>query len=900
MPSQLSAGTKLGRYEIRSLIGAGGMGEVYRARDVKLNRDVAVKVLPAAYSADADRLRRFEQEAQAAGALNHPNVLAVHDVGIHEGAPYVVSELLEGETFRDILNEGRLAQRRAIHYATMIAHGLAAAHEKGIIHRDLKPENVFITKDDRVKILDFGLAKLIPPGGDDVVRTDVATLKAQTSAGTVMGTAGYMSPEQVRGLPLDQRSDFFSFGAVLYEALSGRRAFHGESAVESLNAILKEEPPDLNETNGKINPQLEKIVRRCLEKKPERRFHSAHDLSFALEALSSSSDSSLKTAPLVTPAATLNGSGGLGFFRSSRLAWIVAGLLSLLTLGMAWVYFKRQPNVETRAVKLLILPPAKTFLMAGQPPLISPDGKVLAFVAMDVSGKSLLYVRPLDALLARPLEGSDGAYLPFWSPDSRSLGFFARGKLKRIDVSGGQPITLANAINARGGAWSRDGVIIYCPLPPSPLFRISASGGESAPINSNLMSEGGMTRWLPSFLPDGRHYLYVARMAGSEREVRVGSLDSNDSKSLLSGAYSHAIYAPPGYLLYRRESSLVAQPFDAAKLELKGDPIPIAEDVGFDATSYQGYFSASDDGVVVHHSGSAGLTQFTWTDRKGQQLGLIDEPADQGDLELSPDDSRLVFRRVDFHTGSISLWLIDLARGTPSRFTFEKTSDFSPIWSPDGSRIVFSTLRDGPPNLYQKVSSSAGNDEGLLKSIVPKLSFDWSRDGRYIIYGVVDPKTSWDLWSVPLDDTSKPVPFLQTNFDERRAKFSPNGRWVAYESNESGTNEVCVRPFPATPGKWQVSTGGGEQPRWRRDGKELFYISADHKLMSVEVNTDSSTFEHRTPTVLFGTRIGGIDTPGDYYAATADGQRFILNNLIAEAAYTPITVVLNWTADLKR
>jgi serine/threonine protein kinase len=896
MPPQFPSGTKLGRYEILSLLGAGGMGEVYRARDVKLNRNVAVKVLPAMYSADSDRLRRFEQEAQAAGALNHPNVLAVHDVGLHEGSPYVVSELLEGETFRDILNQGPLPQRKAVSYATMIAQGLAAAHEKGIIHRDLKPDNIFITRDDRVKILDFGLAKLIPPGGNNLVQTDVATLKAQTSAGTVMGTAGYMSPEQVRGQSLDQRSDIFSFGAVLYEALSGRRAFHGESAVESLNAILKEEPPDLNETNTKINPQLEKIVRRCLEKKPERRFHTAHDLSFALEALTSTSEPSLKTEPLVTSAARSNGAS---FLRSSRLPWIVAGLLSLLTIGMAWVYFTRQPDVETRAIKLLILPPAKTFLMAGQPPLISPDGKVLAFVAMDDSGQSLLYVRPLNSLLARPLEGSDGAYLPFWSPDSRSLGFFARGKLKRIDISGGPPIALADAINARGGAWNRDGVIIYCPLPPSPLFRIPASGGESTPINSKLMTEGGITRWLPSFLPDGRHYLFVARMAGSEREVRIGSLDSNDSKSLVSAAYSNAVYAAPGYLLYRRESTLVAHPFDAAKLELKGDPIPIAEDVGFDATSYQGYFSASDDGVVVHHSGSAGLTQFTWTDRKGQQLGIIDEPADQGDLELSPDDKRLIFRRVDFHTGSISLWLIDLARGTPSRFTFEKTSDFSPIWSPDGSRIVFSTLRDGPPNLYQKVSSSAGNDEGFLKSLVPKLSFDWSRDGRYIIYGVVDPKTSWDLWFVPVNDTSKPVPFLQTNSDERRAKFSPNGRWVAYESNESGTSEVCVRAFPATPGKWQVSIGGGEQPRWRRDGKELFYISADHKLMSVEVNTEASTFEHRTPTALFGTRIGGIDTPGDNYAVTADGQRLILNNLIGEAAYTPITVVLNWTADLK-
>jgi Tol biopolymer transport system component len=635
-----------------------------------------------------------------------------------------------------------------------------------------------------------------------------------------------------------------------------------------------------------------------LEKKPERRFHSAHDLSFALEALTGASDSSPRTESLLTSAATLNSTTPRA---NSRLVWMVAGILLLSTLIMAGLYFTRSQKVENRALKLLILPPAKTYLMAGQPPLISPDGKTLAFVAVDASGKGLLYVRSLDSLVARGIEGTDGAYLPFWSPDSRSLGFFARGKLKRVDLAGGQPTTLANAPNARGGAWNRDGTILYCPVPPSPLLKIPASGGESTPTHSNQqVAGGGLVRWLPSFLPDGRQYLYVSRMAGSDREIRVGSLDTNETKGLVSSAYSHAVYAPPGYLLYRRESTLVAQHFDTEKLELQGDPIPIAEDVGFDATSYQGYFSASDDGVVVHHSGSAGLTQLTWSDRKGQQLGIVDEPADQGDLELSPDDSRLVFRRVDFLTGSISLWMIDLARGASSRFTFGKTTDFGPIWSPDGSRIVFSTLRDGTPNIYQKVSSSAGNDEALLKSPVAKITFDWSMDGRYIIYGVVDPKTSWDLWVLPLQDLSKPVPFLQSNFDESKAKFSPNGRWVAYVSNESGANEVCVRPFPVAPGKWQVSTAGGEQPRWRRDGKELFYLSADHKLMSVEVNSDGPTFEHRAPVALFGTRVGGIDTPGDYYAVTADGQRFILNNLVAEAPYTPIRVVLNWTADLKR
>ncbi len=894
MPTPLTAGTKLGRYEILSLIGAGGMGEVYRARDVKLNRDVAIKVLPAALSADVDRLRRFEQEAQAVGALNHPNILAVYDVGTHEGAPYVVSELLEGETLRQILADGGLPQRKAVNYASLIAHGIAAAHEKGIIHRDLKPDNIFVTKDEQVKILDFGLAKLVQPAGDEIVRTDVDT-RVQTEPGKVMGTAGYMSPEQVRGQRVDHRSDIFSFGAVVYELLTGKQAFDGDSAVEKLNAILKNDPPEITQTDSRINPSLERIVRRCLEKKPERRFHSAHDLSFALEALAGSSESSMKIGPLPVATQSRMDTGWLVQLRRSWVAWAFAGAFAVLALVLALMYFARQSTTEARTVKLLILPPDKTFLMAGQPPQISPDGKILAFVAMDVSGKSLLYVRPLDSLVARPLDGSDGAVLPFWSPDSRSLGFFAGGKLKRIEMSGGQPTTLASAPNGRGGAWSREGVIIYCPVPPSPLLRISASGGESTPIHSVNMEQGEVPRWLPYFLPDGRHYLYVSRIKAGLRDIRVGSLDSADSKLLLS-TQSNAVYAPPGYLLFRRETSLFAQRFDAAKLESSGDPVTIADDVGFDATSYQGFFSASDNGVVVHHSGAAGLTQLTWVDRAGKQLGIAGELADQGDLQLSRDDTLLAFRRVDFQSGSINIWLMELARRAAARFTFEQTNDFAPIWSPDGNRIVFATLRDGTPNLYQKVSRSAGNDEPLLKSFIAKLPEDWSADGRFIVYGVVDPKTSWDLWVLPFDDVSKASPFLQTNYDERQAQFSPNGRWVAYVSNESGRNEVYVRPFPAAPGKWQVSTGGGDQPRWRRDGKELFYLSADHKIMSIETNSGGVTFDHRTPIALFGTRVGGIDTPGNYYAVTADGQRFILNNLVAEAAYTPITVVLNWTA----
>ena len=662
----LYPGTHLGRYEIRSKIGEGGMGEVYRARDEKLNRDVAIKVLPATFSQDTDRLRRFEQEAQAAGTLNHPNILAVYDVGTHDGAPYVVSELLEGETLRERLDTGPIAQRKAIDYAIQVAHGLTAAHDKKIVHRDLKPENLFITKNDRVKILDFGLAKLVEPAAD-IAQTDVPTRKVNTEPGRVLGTVGYMSPEQVRGQIVDARSDMFSFGAVLYEMLTGQRAFSGDSTVETLNAILKEEPQEFSATNRNLAPALERVVWHCIEKRPELRFQSASDVAFALEHLSGVS--SLGSTATGVIAARLTSKN------RERLVWIgVVALLSLAALSLALLYL-RGSSSELRVHRLSILPPEKTFLMAGQAPLISPDGKVLAFVAMDASGKSLLYVRPLDSLVPQPLTGTDGAILPFWSPDSRSLGFFAGGKLKKIEISGGQPTTLANAPNARGGAWNREGVIIFCPTPPAPLFRIPASGGEATPINTVDMTQGFGPRWLPNFLPDGRHYLYIASIRNVQRELRVGSLDSNDSKLLLS-VYSNAVYAPPGYLIFRREATLMAQRFDADKLAVAGDPFPIAEDVGFDATSYQGFFSVSDNGVLVYHSGAAGKTQFTWIDRTGKELGIVGESADQGDLQLSPDGARLAFRQVEFRTGAINIWLMDLARGTASRFTFEQTIDF--------------------------------------------------------------------------------------------------------------------------------------------------------------------------------------------------------------------------------
>lgn len=877
------------------------MGEVYRARDEKLNRDVAIKILPVAFSQDQERLLRFEQEAQAAGALNHPNILSVYDVNTYDGTVYVVSELLEGESLRDRIAGAALSPRKAIEFGVQITHGLAAAHEKGIVHRDIKPDNLFITRNDRVKILDFGLAKLVEPADGNKAQTDVPTRKVHTDPGTVMGTVGYMSPEQVRSQPIDHRSDIFSFGAVLYEMLSGRRAFNRDSAVESLNAILKDDPPELTETSANINPALDKIVRRCLEKKPEHRFHSAHDLGFALEALTASSDSSVKTLTSVVVAENQTASGILRPFPKAWLGWVVAGVFVLLALGLAWTYFARPSPSDPRVMRVSILPPEKATLIAGQAPTVSPDGTHLVFVVTDATGRTVLYLRALDSLAAQALVGTEGGLLPFWSPTSREIGFFAGGKLKKIDIAGGQPVTLADAPVPRGGTWSKENVILFAPAPPAPTFRISASGGELTPLNSVDIPNGEYPQWFPQFLPDGRHYLFLSggsRRAGT-RLVNIGSLDSREVKPVMTTDFT-ALYAKPGYLLFRRDTKLMAQKFDADRLELSGDPFPVAEQIGVDGLTYQTLVSASDQGVLAYQSLGAGKTELVWFDREGKRLGVVGAPGDYSDLSLSPDDKRLSVFQVDADTGNVDIWLMDLDSGAPSRFTFDTAVDFTPVWSPDGKRIVFASLRDGAPNLFQKMANGSGQEDALYKSSLAKLPSSWSTDGRFVLCGTVDPKTRWDLWVLSVSD-QKWESFLQTPYNESRGMFSPNGRWIAYESDESGRKEIYVQTFPASGAKWQISVSGGSQPRWRRDGKELFFLGGDRKVTAVEVNIDAPGFVHGAPKALFGTRISkGEERPGNQYVVTSDGQRFLVNTVAEEGAYTPINVVLNWTAGLKK
>jgi serine/threonine protein kinase len=887
----LIPGTRLGPYEVLSPLGTGGMGEVYRARDTRLGRDVAVKVLPASFSTDTDRLHRFQQEACAAGSLNHPNILSIHDIGTHNGAPYVVSELLEGETLRKRLSGMTLPYRRAIDYGLQLAHGLAAAHEKGIVHRDLKPENIFITKDGRVKILDFGLAKLIQANGNEC-QTDIPTRRVDTDPGIVMGTVGYMSPEQVRGQGVDHRSDIFAFGAILYEILSGQRAFHGDSPADTMSAILREEPPDLSATNHNVSPALERLVDHCLEKNPDERFHSARDLAFALEALSASAISSTETVRMPPPA-------GRRFVSREFIAWSVATLLLLVAIPLAIIALRSTPATPSEVSRFYIFPAEKTFF-GGATDFISPDGRKFVFNVIGTEGRPQLWIRSIDSLTARPIPGTEMGVQGFWSPDSRYIAFFADGKLKKVDVSGGAVQTLADSQTTRGGTWSKNGEILFTPAFSGALFRVSASGGNFTAVTKVDPSRAESGHFWPQFLPDGHHFIYLARTAKPETTgIYLGSLESPESRMLVQSD-AGARFAQPGYLLFLKERVLMAQPFDPDKLQLSGEPSMVAEQIGYNAQNGRSFFCVSDNGILVYRTGVFALSRLAWFDRKGKELGSAGQASPLLSPALSPDEKRVAMVRADPSTGS-DIWLLDLARLNSSRLTFDPAIDSNPVWSPDGSRIVFSSNRAGPYNLYWKSSSGAGNEELLLKSETAKFVTDWSSDGRLILYMDSGAITGSDIWALPVSGDQKPFPIVQSSFNETQGRLSPDTHWIAYVSNESGISEIYVQNFPPAGGKWMVSINGGFQPRWRGDGKELFYYSVDSKLMAVPVKTNGNNFEAGSPVALFLVRVlSGPPTGGAGYTVTHDGQRFLVNVLAEESSPSPAVVVQNWTALLRK
>jgi serine/threonine protein kinase/Tol biopolymer transport system component len=889
MSETFGINSTISHYRIVSKLGAGGMGEVYRARDARLDREVAIKVLPADFAKDADRLRRFEQEARATSALNHPNILTVFDIGNHEGSPYIVCELLEGQELRVRLDERAMAPRKAIEYAQQIVAGLSAAHERGITHRDLKPENLFITTDGRVKILDFGLAKLRPATVAAGAGSAVATAKALTDPGVVMGTVGYMSPEQVRGTETDHRSDIFSFGVILYEMLRGRRTFAGESAIEVMNAILKEEPEELTGTSTKISPALEKIVRRCLEKKPARRFQSTSDLGFALEALSTtSSDSNLTSAASAAVAETKK-----SVWRA-RLPWIVAGAFVLMAAALGFAYLKSSSASE-RAVRLTFEPPANLSFNDAQADaaVISPDGQKIAFTAMSPDGKYMLYVRDLNATEAQELPGSDLPLAPFWSPDSRSIAYGSLGKLKRSDLLGGNAQVLTDAPRLVAGAWNKSGDIIFTPDYGAAIFQIKAVGGEPKQVTFQEQAGDGIHS-SGTFLPDGRRFLFNRGNASRDLSgLWMGSLDSKELKRILPEGPT-VRFAPPDWLIMVRNQVLVAQQFDLSTLELIGDPMPIMTQTDNPARA-PARFSVSNNGVLVWQGEWKREYQLLWLDRQGKQLGAIGQPAfvTRGqEPRLSPDGKRLALMRD-------GIWVTDLAGENGIRIGNGQL----PTWSPDGRRIAYNGASEGQGvGILERSANGVGDPQLLLAGTVyPEV---WTPDGRFLLYGMRGSQTRLDIWALPSFGERKPFPLLNSKADENTPLVSPNGRWIAYLSDESGYWELYVQSFTSEgklgSDRQRISANGALSAVWSRDGQELFFISRDRQMMATTVKTDGAEFEFTPPVALFKTRT--VYSYGLFreIAVTPDRQRFLVGTLIGEPKSANPTVILNWTSALKK
>ena len=896
---QLGSGTMIGPYRIDCLIGTGGMAEVYRARDTKLGRDVAVKVR-APFHADPERLARFEREARVLAALNHPHIAIIFGFEAVDGVSALVLELVDGETLAARIARGPIPLDQASLIARQIAEALEAAHEKGIVHRDLKPANVKITSAGAVKVLDFGIAKIYA-GDANPDPLHPPTLTVGTREGMILGTAAYMSPEQARGLVVDKRTDIWAFGCVLYEMLTGLPAFPGETISDTVAAILDREP-DWSVLSGKTPASVQRLLRRCLEKDPRRRLHDIADARIELDDAPASAEGSLVVAGRAIGRPN----------KGHRLPWTIAAVA--LIAAAAGLSNVRDAPVDANVYRTSLLLPTDVQLDCGCPPAVrfalSPDGRRLAFVGVDSrSGVTRLWVQPLDGGAPQAVAGAEGGYVPFWSPDGQSIGFFGGEKVKTVAVTGGSPMTVADNPTGAGATWNRDGVILFATLGPgNPIKRVSASGGPTSPATALNPDNGETRHGFPSFLPDGRHFLYLAigsKTAGpnSANGIYVAALDSKERKLLVPGG-SNAMYAQ-GHLFFLRQQTLLARPFDVERLEFTGREAPIAERVTTGGqTGTAGAFTVSPSGQLAYQigptetGGEAGaLSQLIWVDRKGQPIGVLGDQAAYGDVELSPDGERLAVSVFDPLRRTRDIWLFDVRRRLKTRFTFDPADEWASIWSPNGSRVAFNAMRKGRLQLYQRSTNGADAEQELLASDVSKFLLDWSPDGRFILFSAIASTTGSDLWVLPRFGDRKPIPFLQTQSGETQGAFSPDGRWIAYTSNESGRDQVYVAPFPGPGGKWQVSVAGGSWPRWRRDGKEIFYVSAGNKLMAAAVSGHSSAFDVGPVQPLFDVRPGG---PRFSYDVSPDGQRFLVNTLVEDRAEAPITLVVNWPALVKK
>ncbi|HKN60978.1 MAG TPA: protein kinase [Candidatus Acidoferrales bacterium] len=886
-------GRSVGQYRVVARIGAGGMGEVYRATDTRLNRDVAVKILPSSYALDDERMARFSREARVLASLNHANIATIYGFEESNGLHALAMEFVEGQTLADRIARGPIPIEESLVIARQIAEALEYAHERGIVHRDLKPANVIVSADDKVKLLDFGLAKALEtsPVAQDISSSPTMTMAA-TTVGVILGTAAYMSPEQARGKSVDRRADLWSFGCVFYEILTAKRAFSGDTVSDTLAAIIRSEP-DWSQLPANVSPAVRELLRRCLIKDPRGRLQAIGDARVIIEEV--------LNGEAATPATSAS---------PRALPWAALGLCIVALLAVLALVFSRDDSPPPLIAAQMVPPPGTNFALLGTvglgPPLLSPDGSKIAFVASTADGTRKLWVRSLQSVTAHALEGTEGASMQFWSPDSQNLGFFAYGKLKRVPATGGSPLELTDAGTSlnRGATWGANDIILVTPTSSSPILQIhaSASRGALQPVTQlNAARKESSHRWA-QFLPDGKRFLFYSQSAIEENSgTYVASVDGGEPKLVLRGSRI-ALFAAPGYLLFLQEGVLMAQRFDLRSLQLTGDAVPIVDHVeGPSAPYFHGNFSASDKGGYLLYdpgNGSAPM-HLLWYDRSGAQLGEL-EPADYESPRLSPDGKKLAVTVVDHITSVFDIWIQDLAKGTRTRITFSKgTLNLAPSWSPDGKTIVFESNAGGRQGLFQKAADGTGETTPLLSDTANDRVPRESRNGRYLVFQrTTAPGAPAEIWALPLFGDRKPFAAVQGHTDVSAPDLSPNEKWLAYVSSESGRNEVYVVPFNHSGGKSQISQGGGDLPRWRADGKELFFLSQDNKMTSVEIKESPNGLETGTVRALFQTH--AIPIASWSYDVSEDGKRFLVISEDPQQKPAPVTLITNWTALLKQ
>ena len=888
----LVAGTKLGPYEIVAPLGAGGMGEVYRAHDARLGRDVAVKVLPRHLTENPEVRARFEREARTVSSLNHPPICTLHDIGRAPGdagsgeIDYLVMELVEGETLAERIAKGALPPEQVLKIGTEITDGLDQAHRAGIVHRDLKPGNVMLSKSG-AKLMDFGLARASAvsggAGGSVATLTGLTTsptvAQPLTAQGSIVGTFQYMAPEQLEGAEADARSDLWALGCVLYEMATGKRAFTGATQASLISSIMKDQPRPIGELQELTPPGLDRLVRACLEKDPEERIQSAREVRLHLRWIVEGGSQAGVPAPVAARRRS-----------RERLAWLLVAGAGAVAAALAVLHFGFPPPAP-QLLRFEVSPASS--VQTQDSPRISPDGRTLAYSATDSTGTSRIWVRPLGALAAQALPGTEGvARPPFWSPDSRYLAFMSGGKLKKVSVTGGPPTVICDAPTGADGSWGSRGVILFDGSGADPLMRVSASGGVATPqVAPDSVKRMLQVGW-PEFLPDGKHFLYLAVLP--QPTLLVTSLDGGPSRDL-GPCESQVQFIRPGYLLFSRGGSLVVQKFDTRALKFTGEPVPVAEQVGTSSVGGSD-FRASSNGVLVYSTRATDSGELVELDRSGKQRRVL--PCQPNALMpmLSPDERRIAVRVVDPQAHTRDIWVVDRTRDISTRITFEKSNENYPLWSPDGKRIAYWSDAQGAMGIVAKQLTGSGETEMLATLGDEATLKDWSRDGSTIFYET-GASTGTDIWALPTTGDRKPAPFLTGAFSEYDPRLSPDGRYLAYVSNESGRDEIYVQSYPDRSEKWQVSTRGGNDPRWSLNGRELYYLSPDQQMMSVPVRL-VPTFDPGKPLTLFNAKVLFPAGQRAHFAVTADGQTFILFVPTSARSLPTTTVVVNWMEEI--